>query len=198
MKRATLAALTAILLAGCALSGPTRISHITTDPAYSLNEVHYAGAPGAMRTVVTGDPFGVGRERFDEAVTEAMYGHHFGPAMEFVTDPTEDLNRHYKVVMMFDAPLSTGGRAVCNVSPTVQPASATTAAAPTADQPVRVVAAFCRDNLPLTELAGVMARTGVEDPAFHRFVGQMTMQLFPANNPEAHRDGDHDILIPSP
>lgn len=200
MKSAVLAASSAILLAGCALSGPTRIAHSTTDPAYRLNEVFYAGAPGAMRTVVTGDPFGVGRERFDEAVTEAMYGRHFGPDMEFVTDPTEDLNRHYKVVMMFDAPLSTGGRAVCDVSPTVQPAAATTAATPSADHPVRVVAAFCRDDLPLTQLAGVMARTGVDDPAFQRFVGHVTMRLFPADNPEARpdRDDDREIFIPTP
>jgi hypothetical protein len=196
MRLATLAATTAILVAGCALSGPTRIAHSTIDPAYRLNEVFFAGAPGAMRTVVTGDPFGVGRERFDEAVTEAMYGHHFGPDMEFVTDPTEDLNRHYKVVMMFDAPLSAGGREVCDVSPGVQPAAATTEAAPSADQPVRVVAAFCRDDLPLTDLTGVMARTGVDDPAFQSFVGQMTMRLFPANNPEAHPDRDGDIFMP--
>jgi hypothetical protein len=196
MKRATLAAAAAILVTSCALSGPTRISHNTIDPAYRLNEVFYAGAPGAMRTVVTGDPFGVGRERFDEAVTEAMYGHHFGPNMEFVTDPTDDLNRHYKVVMMFDGPLSTGGRAVCHVSNGVQPAAATPTATPSADQPVRVIAAFCRDDLPLTELAGVMARTGVDDPAFRSFVGQVTMRLFPADNPEAHPDRDGDVFMP--
>lgn len=199
MKSAVLAAsAAALLLGGCALFGPSRISHSTIDPAYRLNEVFYAGAPGAMRTVVTGDPFGVGRERFDEAVTEAMYGHHFGPDIEFVTDPVEDLNRHYKVVMMFDAPLSTGGRAICDASPELQPASATTAVAPSPDQPVRVLAAFCRDDLPLTDLAGVMARTDVDDPAFQGFVAQMTMRLFPASNPEAHPDRDTDILIPEP
>ena len=188
--------LAAILLGGCVASGPTRISHNTIDPAYRLNEVFYAGAPGAMRTVVTGDPFGVGRDRFDEAVTEAMYGHHFGPDMEFVTDPAEDLNRHYKVVMMFDAPLSAGGRAVCGVSPGVESAAATSAAAPAPDQPVHVVAAFCRDDLPLTDLAGVMARTSVDDPGFQSFVAQVTMRLFPASNPEAHSDRDGEIFIP--
>jgi hypothetical protein len=198
MKSAVLAAAAAFALTGCALFGPSRISHSTVDPAYRLNEVFYAGAPGAMRTVVTGDPFGVGRERFDEAVTEAMYGHHFGPDMEFVTDPAEDLNRHYRVVMMFDAPLSTGGRAICEARPELQSASATpTAVAPAPDQPVRVLAAFCRDDLPLTDLAGVMARTSVDDPAFERFVAQMTMRLFPASNPEAVPDHDDgEILIP--
>ena len=145
----------ALSLAGCAVLGPNRISHSTIDPAYRLNEVFYAGAPGAMRTVVTGDPFGAGRERFDEAVTDAMYGHHFGPDMEFVTEPADDLNRHYKVVMMFDAPLSMGGRAICGVNSGVQSAAATVAAAPPPDQSVHVVAAFCRDDHPLTELVGV-------------------------------------------
>ena len=198
MKPAVVATVDAFTLAGCAVLGPNRISHSTVDPAYRLNEVFYAGAPGALRTVVTGDPFGVGRERFDEAVTEAMYGHHFGPDMEFVTDPAEDLNRHYKVVMMFDAPLSTGGRAICDAKPELQPASATTATPPPADQPVRVLAAFCRDDLPLTDIAGVMARTGVDDPAFERFVAQMTMRLFPASNPEAVDHDNGEILIPTP
>ena len=198
MKPAVLAVSAAILLGGCAVFGPNRISHSTIDPAYRLNEVFYAGAPGAMRTVVTGDPFSVGRERFDEAVTEAMYGRNFGPNMEFVTDPVEGLNRHYKVVMMFDAPLSTGGRAICEASPELQPAAATTAASPPADQPVRVLAAFCRDGTPLSDLAGVMARTNLDDPAFQRFVGHMTMRLFPASNPEAQpdHDGDGFLLIP--
>ena len=196
MKLTVCAASAAALLAGCVATGPTRISHNTVDPAYRLNEVFYAGAPGAMRTVVTGDPFGVGRERFDDAVTEAMYGHHFGPDMEFVTDPTEELNRHYKVVMMFDAPASTGSQEICRTTPQLEPAAATTAAAPAPDQPVYVLAAFCRDDLPLSNLAGVMARTGVDDPAFESFVAQVTIRLFPASNPEAMPDHDGEIFIP--
>ena len=177
-------------------SGPTRISHNTINSAYRLDEVFYAGGSGVMRTVVTGDPFGVGRDRFDEAVTEAMYGHHFGPEMEFVTAPADGLNPHYKVVMMFDAPLAMGGRAVCTAAPGIENASAAAPAAPAPDQPVRVLAAFCRESLPLTELAGVMARSGIDDPAFRSFVGQVTMRLFPASNPEAHPDRDGELFIP--
>ena len=188
MKPLILAAASYALI-GCALLNANRISHSTVDPAYQLNEVFYAGSAGAMRTVVTGDPFGVGRERFDEAVTDAMYGHHFGPDMEFVTEPADDLNRHYKVVMMFDAPLSMGGRAICGANSGVQTAAATEMPAPAPDQPVHVVAAFCRDDHPLTELAGVMIRTTVDDPAFRDFVGDVTMQLFPASNQE---DFGHD------
>ena len=194
MKPLILAAASCALI-GCALLNANRISHSTVDPAYQLNEVFYAGSAGAMRTVVTGDPFGVGRERFDEAVTDAMYGHHFGPDMEFVTEPADDLNRHYKVVMMFDAPLSMGGRAICGANSGVQTAAATETPAPSADQPVHVVAAFCRDDHPLTELAGVMTRTTVDDPAFRDFVGDVTMQLFPASNPEDFgHDGDLFIV----
>ena len=194
MKPRMFAASSALLLAACVATGPTRISHSTTDSGYHLTEVFHAGAPGAMRTVVTGDPFGVGRERFDEAVTAAMYGHHFGPDMEFVTDPTDELNRHYKVVMMFDAPVSTGSHEICGTPPQPEPAAATTAAAP--DEPVYVLAAFCRDDLPLTDLAGVMARTGVDDQAFESFVAQVTMRLFPSDNPEAHPDFDGDVFVP--
>jgi hypothetical protein len=196
MKTIVIAAATAVLLAACVATGPTRISHSTTDSGYQLTEVFYAGASGAMRTIVSGDPFAVGRERFDEAVTEAMYGHHFGPDMQFVTDPVEELNRHYKVVMMFDAPISTGSQEICGTPPQLEPAAAATAAAPAPDQPVHVLAAFCRDDQPLTDLTGVMARTGVDDPAFERFVAQVTMRLFPADNPESHFDHDVDVLVP--
>jgi hypothetical protein len=197
MRSAVFAAVLASALAGCALFGPNRISYAVIDPGYRLNEVFYAAGPGAMRTVVTGDPFGIGRERFDEAVTEAMYGNNFGPDMEFVTAPARDLNRHYKVVMMFDAPLATGGSAVCDAQPGVEPAAATTAAPPAADQPVRVLAAFCRGDWPLTQLAGTMARTGVDDPAFQGFVSQVTLRLFPADNPEGRPDaGDREIFVP--
>ena len=82
------------------------------------------------------------------------------------------------------------------MTPTVQPASASTAATPPSDQPVRVVAAFCRDDLPLTELTGVTPRTGVDDPAFEDFVAQVTLRLFPASNPEARPDHDGELLIP--
>ncbi len=194
MKPVVLAAFASILLAGCAASGPTRISHSTIDPGYRLNEVAVAGSTGSVRTIITGDPFGVGHERFESAVTGAMYGHHFGPPMEFVTDPDADVHRSYRVVMMFDAPLTAGGRAVCQDAPDAAKATATPAPAP--EQPIYVVAAFCRWDKPLTSLAGVVARTGVDDPQFRRFVQQATLRLFPASNPEAHPDREPEFPTP--
>lgn len=190
-----LVAFGALVLAGCAVSGPTRISYIAVDPGYRLNEFVFAGATGALRTVVTGDPFLVGRERFSQAVSQAMYGHHFGPAVEFATNPDVEVNGSYKVVMMFDAPLSAGEATVCH-APAVQPAAATTSAQPSPDQPVYVVAAFCQGNRALTNLAGVMARSGIDDPAFRDFIAQVTIRLFPAFNQEMLPDHDNDIFAP--
>ncbi len=190
-----LAAFGALVAAGCALTGPTRISYVAIDPGYRLNEFAFAGSTGAVRTVVTGDPFSVGRERFAKAVSEAMYGHHFGPAVEFSTDPDVEVTGSYKVVLMFDAPLSAGEATVCGTPPGTEPAAATASAAPSPDRPVHVVAAFCRSRQPLTNLAGVMARSGIDDPAFRDFVAQVTLRLFPANNPENDRGHDNDIFF---
>jgi hypothetical protein len=98
--------------------------------------------------------------------------------------------------MIFDAPLSLGGRAVCGHSISLQPAA--TPAAPLPDQPSYVIAAFCREDVPLTQLAGVMARTGVDDPVFRNFIGLVTLRLFPAFNPEARPDHDREPVIPEP
>ncbi len=190
------ATLSALVLAGCALGGPNRIYYVVVDPAYKLNVFSFAGASGKMRTFVIGDPFAVGRERFDKAVTEAMYGHHFGPTVEFTTAPDAEVNASYKVVMMFDAPLAVGESTVCGFAATSEEAA--TVAAPPPDKPVRVAAAFCLGSRPLTHLVGEMARTGIDDPAFRSFVAFMTFQLFPASNPEARPDHDREPVIPEP
>lgn len=187
-----LAAFGALVVAGCAIWGPNRISYVALDPGYRLNEFAFAGSTGSLRLVVTGDPFLLGRERFGKAVSEAMYGNHFGPRVEFTTDPKAEVTGSYKVVMMFDAPLSAGEATVCKTSPAAESAAATASEESSPDRPVHVVAAFCRGPQPLTNLAGVMARTGVDDPAFLDFVAQMTLRLFPANNPEMHPDHDRD------
>jgi hypothetical protein len=54
-----------------------------------------------------------------------------------------------------------------------------------ADRQVYVAAGFCRDDVALTYLAGVMARSGIDDPAFHGYIGQVTMRLFPVFNEES-------------
>ena len=195
MRAISFAATAALALTGCIDSGPTRISYVTVENAYRYSEFATAASPGELRIVIVGDPFSVGRERFDEAVIEAMDGHHFGPPVEFTTAAEAHVSPHHTVVMMFDAPISTSEVALCQTSPSAgQPATATTQPAPSPDQPVYVMAAFCQDGQTLTYLGGVMARSGLDDPRFRDFVGQVTMQLFPIRNRDAEHDGN--IVFP--
>lgn len=194
MRKFVLPLAAVVLTTGCIGMGPTRISYRDVDTAYTLNEFNAAGASGEMRTIVLGDPFGIGRERFGEAVSDAMYGHHFGIPVEFATGAAENANRHYKVVMAFDAPVGQGSASLCGVDAdeaAQQPSSAR------GEDRMHVVAAFCRGGIALTHLSGELAgATGPDDPAFQGFVAQVTSLLFPLNNPDApNRDG-REIFIP--
>ena len=182
-------------LTACQASGPTRISYISVEPAYRYSEFTYASGSGEMRTVITGDPFSIGRKEFDSAVTKAMYGHHFGPPVVFTTTPDkEKINHHYSVIMMFDAPPTYGGIRICQGLPENAPSPPEQK--PSADQPVYVAAGFCQDDVALTYLAGVMARSGVDDPAFRNYIGEVTMRLFPVFNQEMLPDRDHEFPFP--
>ena len=192
MRAMSFAAIAALALTACQDTGPTRINYITVETAYRYNEWASVASSGEVRTVVVGDPFSVGREHFDQAVTDAMYGHNWGPLVKFTTKPSDKANPHYSVVMLFDAPPTYGGVQVCRESgktPTSQ-------SAPQPDRPIYVAAGFCLEDVPLTYLAGVVARTGVDDPGFRNYIGQVTARLFPVFNQEMLPDRDHDIPFP--
>src|SRR5262245_20260748 len=106
MRAPAILAAAALLLISCASGGPNRISYGYLDPGYSLGQVAFAAAPGAIRTDILGDPFGVGASRFNDAVTEVMGRSHFGPPVVFTTAPDAKINASYHVVMAFDAPLA--------------------------------------------------------------------------------------------
>jgi hypothetical protein len=182
----------ALALTGCQTSGPTRISYVTVEPAYRYNEWASVASSGEVRTVVVGDPFSVGREHFDQTVTDAMYGHNWGPPVKFTTKPSDKANPHYSVVMLFDVPPTYGGVQVCRDSAK----AAGTHETAQSDQPIYVAAAYCLEDVPLTYLAGVVARTTPDDPAFRNYIGQVTSRLFPSFNQEQLPDHDHDLVFP--
>ena len=192
MRKVLFLATTALALAACQNSGPTRISYITVEPAYRYNEWASVASSGEVRTVVVGDPFSVGREHFDQAVTDAMYGHNWGPPVKFTTKPSDKANPHYSVVMLFDVPPSYGGVQLCR-EPEKTAGTHETAQS---DQPIYVAAAYCLEDVPLTYLAGVVARSSIDDPAFQNYIGQVTTRLFPSFNQETLPDHDHDFPFP--
>ena len=192
MRKLLVAGVALFSVCACQDTGPTRINYITVEPAYRYNEWASVASSGEVRTVIVGDPFTVGREHFDQAVTDAMYGHNWGPPVKFTTKPSDKANPHYSVVMLFDVPPTYGGVQVCRNSET--PGS--TQQSVKSDQPIYVAAGFCLEDVPLTYLAGVVARSSIDDPAFQNYIGQVTTRLFPSFNQETLPDHDHDFPFP--
>jgi hypothetical protein len=148
-------------------------------PSYRPNDIAFAGASGQLWTEVVGNPFAAPKPVFDDAVTRAMHGAHFGPATDFTTTPSPGLNRSFHVRLLFNAnALSTWNRICAGPPPAFAPSPGGGA--------VSMSAAFCQDDLALTFLnAEASGFTGPDDARFARFISDATMKLFPPqNNPE--------------
>lgn len=171
-----------LLLAGCSASGGV-ITYTEMDTGYSPQEFAYAGGPGELWTEVMGNPFTAPKPELDQAVTATMYAAHFGPATRFTTTPGPKALRTYRVQLMFNGP-ETNAMAACG---------------PVAPIPaiyrggnVLLFAAFCRDDRALTFLRAAGDKfAGPEDPRFVAFIREITIRLFPPQNPDMH-DQLHD------
>jgi len=171
-----------LILAGCSSSGGV-ISYSEMDTGYSIQEFAYAGGSGELWTEVMGNPFTQAKPELDRAVTDAMYASHFGPATRFTTTPDQKAVRTYHVRLMFNGP-ETNAMAACGVVPPLPPTYR--------GGDVLLFAAFCRDDRALTFLRAAGDKfTGPEDPRFQAFIREITIRLFPPQNPEMH-DQDHD------
>src|SRR5260370_39373951 len=99
MFRIATLALGACLLAGAAAASGM-ISYSWLSYSYSPRDIAYAGGPGELWTEVAGNPFGATRAEFDQAVTRAMYGPHFGRPTEFTTTPGPSARRMFHVRLL--------------------------------------------------------------------------------------------------
>ncbi len=166
-----------LLLAGCTASGGT-ISYFVLDSGYSLQEFAYAGGPGELWTEVMGNPFMQAKPDLDRSVTTAMYDSHFGPAMRFTTTPGPAARRTYHVRLIFNGP-ETNSMSACGALPPLQPSYR--------GGNVLLFAAFCRDDRALTFLRAAGDKfAGLDDPRFQTFIREVTIRLFPPQNPDMH------------
>jgi hypothetical protein len=180
MFRAASLALGACLIAGVALASGS-ISYSKLSYSYSPRDIAYAGGPGELWTEVVGNPFGASQADFDQAVTQAMYGAHFGPPTKFTTTPGPNARRVFHVRLIFNGSATNEGF-ICNGAVPAVPAS------PGGN--VVLYAAFCQGNDSLSFLrAAGDGFTGPGDPEFKDFMQQVTMGLFPPQNNELFRNG---------
>ena len=145
---------------------------------WSRAKLGYAAAQGAMLTEIRGNPFTTPKAELDKTVTETMYGAHFGPLVRFVTqsEAPQGLKSPYRVVMLFNPEETTNSKELCAGDP--QPGAGTPGE-------VKIAAAVCAQDLMETSIWGKVAEvSGPDDAGFKALIRQMTMQLFPHQNPD--------------
>jgi hypothetical protein len=143
-----------------------------------ISDISIAGGSGQLLTQILGNPFNVDQEQFDKAVTDAMYGAHFGPATHFTAAPYGDFKRIYYVRLGFGGDSPLGINTICTIPPAPPERNAM------ANGSASLSAAFCQEGRVLTYLeASGSGYAGPSDPRFAEFIRNVTFKLFPPNNP---------------
>jgi hypothetical protein len=172
-----------LFLTGCAES--TMIYNQRVNNRYSPTEFGVAAGRKDLRTVVHGDPFGMGPEAFSAATLATLNRHPPPPQpTTFTTEPGESANPAYRLVLVFDAPRLPNFQ-VCR-----EPLPASAQQPPGEEGgTLYVVAGFCLNQAELTAVNGRLNDVeGVDDPRFDRLLGQVVMALFPPFDPNDRRN----------
>lgn len=151
---------------------------------YSPTEYGYGAARRDLWTQIRGDPFGLGDEAFQARVIDILAHHPPKPQpTNFTTDPDETADTDYRVVFLFDPPTKLISTRLCRLPQGLPRGQANT-------KPLRVAAAFCRNQGVLTAVRGDLDFIeSIDDPAFDVLIGQLVDALFPNFNPN-QRDND--------
>jgi hypothetical protein len=190
----------ALMLAACSggsmggggLIGGGTINWTHYDIAYTpITDISFAGGSGQLLTQIFGNPFTLPQEQFDKAVTDAMYGAHFGPPTHFTTTPIGDFRRSFYVRLVFGSTFPISINTICIAPPEGPRIGAN-------QGEVRISAAFCQEGRPLTYLeGGGKGYSGPTDPRFVAFIKQVTYNLFPPRNPELFRNKPDNCRFPT-
>lgn len=165
-------------LAAC--SGMPVIAYTYVSDSYRPQELSYAAARGGMLTEVTGNPFDAPKAALDSTVTTAMEQAHFGPELAFFTEPPEGYSSAYRVVVLFNPALSANGAKLCSSPERPQEERAQEERLSS----VGVLASLCSSDTRINTAGGSLTgATGPDDPAFERFMRQLSLELFPLQSP---------------
>ena len=170
-----------VSLAWLAACGPGAVTttHFDYNTDFSGSYFRHAAQGRDLRVVIRGNPTGAPQEEFENAVIAAMQRGYRGAVTNFTTRPSESARDYYRVVMLFGGDRFAGGYKLCGDTDNVD-------LAPAGDG-VRLQAAFCIEDKPLTELQiAVNDLTSPADPRLGRMVSQAVLELFP----EDTRDND--------
>ena len=143
---------------------------------------HFAASGGRdLKTVIIGNPFQQTKKQMDAAVVAAMQGHHPGPRTRFTATPGRSSIWVYRIAIMFDPPPTADPAALCGDASNLIPQA-------TGD--VRLLAAFCADDAPITSVDAMLmsGSASADDPAMRRFIANVMRELIPAENSLAFID----------
>jgi hypothetical protein len=143
---------------------------------------HFAASGGRdLKTVIIGNPFAQPKAQVDAAIIAAMQGHHSGPRTRFTATPGATAIQIYRIAILFDPPPTTDSAAVCRGSDRPAPVN---------DGTLRLLAAFCVDDLALTSVDAIVPNRvkSADDPLVSKLIANVMRELIPTEDPLAYID----------
>ena len=177
-----------VLMAACA-GQPVLYNHFVNS-GYSPTEYGVGAGRKDLRTVLHGDPFGVGEAEFASATIAILNRHQpFLQPTHFTTTPGENASPRHRMVLIFDQPRIP----VFKLCRAPVPAPPAPLAEPAPARTLHVSAAFCLHGGELTAVQGrIDGVEGVDDLKFDRLLGQIVLALFPPVDPN---DDDEPFFL---
>jgi len=172
-------------LAACAQFGVT-VTRVDYAHQYAPLEVSAAGGGDRqLKVVVMGNPFGVPQDDLERAMIKSMQGRTFGVPVNFATAPTNtDPSRDFRVVVAFNPDGVRDPGKLCE-------AESDLASVANNAGVVTLMGAFCSTDSYLSHaIARASDVDGINSEKFDSLVAQLTLSLFPDENPHRKADGD--------
>jgi hypothetical protein len=167
----------AILLIGALAAGctPGRIDRLRVEQGYDPYQYQFVPYTKALRAEVSGNPFGMEQQAFNDLVSETIQPDGVQPS-----DASP-----YRVHLAFNGSTSVNRDSACRAS-----------GGGASSSDMTLVAALCAgDNAAMTFLTGSVSDiSGPDDPRFHRFVRSSVVKLFPAPNADDRGANEHCFL----
>jgi len=173
----------AVFAAGACAVGVSTVGQ--QHPPFRTAHSNYALNGRDALVIIHGGGYGLDQASFRQAVLDNMQRARGGLNTRFTSNPVNNYNSDYKVVMLFNGPSTAQADELCRRPD--QYASVT----PTVGPETHVLAAFCQFDSALTEVNGRAAGvTTVADARFGSLVRQTVTDLFPPSDQRPQKDSD--------
>ena len=174
-----------LALTACAQFGVTvtRVDH-----AYQYDPFQVSTAGGGDRQLkveVLGNPFEVSQDELERTVISSMQGRTFGVPVNFSAAPTnQDPNRNFHVVVAFNPEGVRDPGQLCTASSDLKSVATTGGT-------LTLMGALCSSDIYLSHaIARAGGIDGVNSDTLDSLVAQLTISLFPDENPNRQTDGE--------